>query len=389
MSEIVLDRKTFGALAEETRVKILKSLAERPKMQSELAKEQKLAVSTIAEHLEKLEAANLVRAKRGEHKWVYFSLTPKGEKIVSPEKHTGVFVFALSVSLLMIAGALFVILPQQHFVEAGISDVTKGGQQDNEGLPQAPSYSDSVGNKTPSDTTAGSNMPSGTTSAAHNGTGNASEIDENGPNQIANIPDLLPIKNITIGARKENGKIVISMSSWASYAMCGGRINITEHNTSLHSFEITVYGIPYSSGGDCAAILPAGATITLGNLTQGMYSIDFVDQSNPDHYYNATDKYYLTVKENETFLTMLAKDSLFPFTKLSGTLSVSSDPINANVFFDSKYKGTTPLSIELLSAQTYVINISKYGYLNYVNWITIEREGITYLNVTLVPLNST
>lgn len=119
MSEIVLDRKTFGALAEETRIKILKALRERPKMQSELANEQNLAVSTIAEHMEKLEAAGLVRAKRGEHKWVYFALTQKGEQVVSPEKHTGVFVFALSVSLLMIAGALVMMMLQQTSVAAG------------------------------------------------------------------------------------------------------------------------------------------------------------------------------------------------------------------------------------------------------------------------------
>lgn len=141
MSEIVLDRKTFGALAEETRIKILKALRERPKMQSELAKEQKLAVSTIAEHMGKLEAAGLVRAKRGEHKWVYFRLTQKGEQVVSPEKHTGVFVFALSVSLLMIAGSLFMMLPP-------VSTPTQGAIKAGEGTAPATPLAGAEDNKT-------------------------------------------------------------------------------------------------------------------------------------------------------------------------------------------------------------------------------------------------
>jgi DNA-binding transcriptional ArsR family regulator len=102
MSEIVLDRKTFGALAIESRVKIMKALRERRKTQSELSSELHMAVSTISEHLEKLVEAGLIKRKEDGHKWVYYELTPKGDQILSPQKSTSVFVFALSVSILMV-----------------------------------------------------------------------------------------------------------------------------------------------------------------------------------------------------------------------------------------------------------------------------------------------
>lgn len=99
--EIRLDKKTFEALAMDSRVKILKALKERRKTQSELSKELKLAVSTVSQHLDKLVDANLVKRKNQGKKWVYYELTTTAGGILSPSAR-GVFVFALSVSLLLI-----------------------------------------------------------------------------------------------------------------------------------------------------------------------------------------------------------------------------------------------------------------------------------------------
>lgn len=100
MDEIVLDKKTFEALAMETRVKILKALNERRKTQSELSKELELAPSTVSEHLEKMLDAGLIARKKDHHKWIYYELTEKGKHILSPQK-ASVFVFALSLTLLV------------------------------------------------------------------------------------------------------------------------------------------------------------------------------------------------------------------------------------------------------------------------------------------------
>jgi DNA-binding transcriptional ArsR family regulator len=99
--EIRLDKKTFEALAMDSRVKILKALKVRRKTQSELSKELNLAVSTVSQHLDKLVDANLVKRKNQGKKWVYYELTTTAGGILSPSAR-GVFVFALSVSLLLI-----------------------------------------------------------------------------------------------------------------------------------------------------------------------------------------------------------------------------------------------------------------------------------------------
>ena len=50
--KIVLDRKSFEALAVDSRVRILKSLKEKRKTLSEISKEQGMSLSGVKEHLE-------------------------------------------------------------------------------------------------------------------------------------------------------------------------------------------------------------------------------------------------------------------------------------------------------------------------------------------------
>ncbi len=80
-----MDRKTIKALASDTRVNILKALAERRKMPAELSREFSLAASTVVEHLKFLEEAGLVEKKHTGHKWIYYELTSKGRNIAAPK----------------------------------------------------------------------------------------------------------------------------------------------------------------------------------------------------------------------------------------------------------------------------------------------------------------
>ena len=66
---IVLDKKSFEALAGETRIKILKSLNSRQKTSTELAQELNLAVPSIKEHLDTLESSGFVQKMDDGHKW--------------------------------------------------------------------------------------------------------------------------------------------------------------------------------------------------------------------------------------------------------------------------------------------------------------------------------
>lgn len=101
-----IDRKTIKALAADTRLEILKSLGNRRKTPSELSKELDLAVSTITEHLNKLEEAGLVNRKDTGHKWIYYELSDKATGLVKP-RYPVQFVLILSLGLIFVFAGVF------------------------------------------------------------------------------------------------------------------------------------------------------------------------------------------------------------------------------------------------------------------------------------------
>jgi DNA-binding transcriptional ArsR family regulator len=111
---IVLDRKSFEALAVDSRVKILKSLKQRRKTLSELAEEQKMSVSGVKEHLETLEKVGLIEKKDDGHKWKYYELTKKGSEIIGPKEIRVWILLAISMIAFI---ASFLLLPSYNEVQ--------------------------------------------------------------------------------------------------------------------------------------------------------------------------------------------------------------------------------------------------------------------------------
>jgi len=105
--KIVLDRKSFEALAVDSRIRILKSLKERRKTLSEIASEQEMSVSGIKEHLETLEKVGLILKKDDGHKWKYYELTKKGSDIVAP-RELRVWIL-LSMSMIALVASMMAI----------------------------------------------------------------------------------------------------------------------------------------------------------------------------------------------------------------------------------------------------------------------------------------
>lgn len=123
-----IDRKTLKALAADTRLDILKSLSRRRKMPSELSKELNLAASTVIEHLDRLEEADLVRREETGHKWIYYSLTEKGESLVKPRYPVN-FVIILSVTILVIFVSGFLIYTDYTRFQAIVPALTNPSEE--------------------------------------------------------------------------------------------------------------------------------------------------------------------------------------------------------------------------------------------------------------------
>ncbi len=101
--KIVLDRKSFEALAVDTRVKILKSLKARRKTLTEIAKEEGMSVSGIKEHLSILESVGLIEKIDDGHKWKYYELTKKGREVVGPKEVRVLIILSTSILALLVS----------------------------------------------------------------------------------------------------------------------------------------------------------------------------------------------------------------------------------------------------------------------------------------------
>jgi DNA-binding transcriptional ArsR family regulator len=92
----VIDMATLKALSTETRQEILKLLKNRPYTASELSKLLNKHVTTIAEHLETLESSGIIKKKDSTNKWVYYTLSDKGEKLFKPY-YSWILLFSLGI----------------------------------------------------------------------------------------------------------------------------------------------------------------------------------------------------------------------------------------------------------------------------------------------------
>ena len=108
----MLDKKLIKALSVETRRDIIKMLARRPYTASELSKITNKHVTTISQHLGTLEQSGLIHRKESAHKWKYYELSDKGEKLFKTRYYSWVVVLSLS-AIAFIGGFYRLFIPTQ------------------------------------------------------------------------------------------------------------------------------------------------------------------------------------------------------------------------------------------------------------------------------------
>ena len=117
---ILLDKESFKALANDTRVLILKKLKLRKWTATELAKSLGVSVQATGKHLKKMRAAGLVKEEK-RSKWVYYSPTEKGAALLEPKKGKSLWVL-LGISLVCFAyAAQLFSAPADYGVEKAVA----------------------------------------------------------------------------------------------------------------------------------------------------------------------------------------------------------------------------------------------------------------------------
>lgn len=102
----IVDRDVLKVLSVDTRMDILKLLETGERMPSYIGNQLGKSTPTIIEHLDVLQKAGLVsKLKQPENKFVFYSLTEKGEGILRSKSRRLVIILCLSI--LSFVGSLF------------------------------------------------------------------------------------------------------------------------------------------------------------------------------------------------------------------------------------------------------------------------------------------
>jgi len=120
--EVRLDKKAIRAIGSETRIRIMKSLLDRQKTQSELSSELNLSLPTILGHMRQLEKSGLTEPvpEYKERKWKYFRLTKTG-RILFEGKRTSIVLLLSYASAALTVGLIFFL-----FLVPGIVSLLTG-----------------------------------------------------------------------------------------------------------------------------------------------------------------------------------------------------------------------------------------------------------------------
>ncbi|MEN6396257.1 MAG: winged helix-turn-helix domain-containing protein [Methanoregula sp.] len=104
--KIILTKELFRVLSSETRITILKKLAQRRMTISELSRELKIAKSTVHEHLALMSGAGLIVSVPDEHEWKYYEITRNGENLLAPENSIPIAILLTTTGLFFLAGSI-------------------------------------------------------------------------------------------------------------------------------------------------------------------------------------------------------------------------------------------------------------------------------------------
>jgi len=104
--KIILTKELFRVLSSDTRITILKKLAQRRRTISELSRELKIAKSTVHEHLALMSGAGLIVSVPDKHEWKYYEITRNGVNLLAPENSIPISILLTTTGFLFLAGSI-------------------------------------------------------------------------------------------------------------------------------------------------------------------------------------------------------------------------------------------------------------------------------------------
>ena len=128
---------------------------------------------------------------------------------------------------------------------------------------------------------------------------------------------------------------------------------------------------------------PSGANIYLDGTSKGITSSTLIDIPIGSHTVKLTKSGYNDILKTVTIIsgqTISFSESLIAQT---GSISVSSNPSDANVYLDGTSKGTTPITLHDVPIGTHTVKLKKSGYSDISKTVTVTSGGTAQVSKNL------
>jgi hypothetical protein len=132
--------------------------------------------------------------------------------------------------------------------------------------------------------------------------------------------------------------------------------------------------------------IPIGASVLLNGTPRGVTPLEISNVSAGDYPLRLEASGYYPHEEDITVTAGLTTFVNWTLTAIpsTGTLDITSEPSNANVFLDGESEGTTPLSIVNLAPGPYTVRIEMSGYQIWQESFNVTVGNTTEVNAVLI-----
>lgn len=173
----------------------------------------------------------------------------------------------------------------------------------------------------------------------------------------------------------ESGDAVLRLQM-KDYAPATGKVVVRDGETASVSLSLNATFAPVTINSLPGADIrvngaSVGTTSYNGNLQEGIYDIEVQLASHKS-----------VKKQIEVVANMPQTIELKP-TPIYGTLDVSSDPMDADIFINGKSYGITPKTIKNLLIGDYEVTISKIGCAAHTQKVSVAKENLASIDVKL------
>lgn len=132
---------------------------------------------------------------------------------------------------------------------------------------------------------------------------------------------------------------------------------------------------------------PEYAAVYLDNINKGTTPLLIKDVTGGTHTLKIEKDGYKTIEEtidvDQSFI-----EKTYYLLPRSGSLFISTEPKGAGVMIEGRNAGTTPLTVNDLAVQEYVIELAKEGYVTKTITASVIADTVSRINETLVQLDT-